>query len=135
MSELPITIREMREGDRNLVFSSWLKSNATSATARVAGHTAYYSGQHALIERLMQAGTVRVVCSQASPDTIVGWASMEPGVVHYVWVREEFRRAGVAKMLLSACGPRVEYTHRTDLCRELPIPEGWWFNLYRLMVK
>lgn len=125
--------------ERNLVRSSWLKSHGKSAFARLAGRRAYYSGEHELIDWLLDRTEVRVACSPRDRATIIGWACMEPArnVVHYVWVQEDFRREGVARALLESEGfagrDHAEYTHRTDALQGLPLPPGWWFNIFNLM--
>lgn len=136
--DLPILIRKFGDGpfDRNYIRSSWLTSHASSALARTLGRRAYFTGHHALIDDLLERTTVRIACSVTHHATIVGWACVEEtaaGVVavHYVYVGEDFRRRGVARRLLDGVGDRVPYTHRTDVCKVLPIPEGWWFNAYR----
>jgi len=130
---LPILVRPIDWDDPmevNLVRSSWLRSNASSGLARSLGRKAYYSGHHDLIDRLMHRAEMRVACSVTRHDTIVGWACVEPAVVHYVFVREEFRCNGVARRLLAELPERVTYTHRTDVCRALPIPAAWFYNAY-----
>lgn len=122
--------------ERNLVRSSWLRSYAASAFARIAGKRAYFSGQHDLVDDLLDRTRVAVACSPRDPTTIIGWACVEPpNVVHYVWVQEDFRRNGVARALLRSEGmaERIEYTHRTDLLKTFQLPEGWFFNIYNLM--
>lgn len=132
---LPILVRPSEHGDENYIRSSWLRSNESSPVARTFGRKAYYSGHHQLVCRLLARHPVRVACSVDAPDTIVGWACVEPpSVVHYVFVREEFRRYGVARRLLADLPERVTYTHRTDVCKALPIPAAWFFNMYRAFI-
>lgn len=137
MSDLPILIRPGDSGDTNYVRSSWLRSHADSALARCLGRSAYMTGHHDVIDALLERATLRVACSVTHRATIVGWACVEPAdVVHYVFVREEFRRYGVARRLLAdVTGERVTYSHRTDVCKQLPIPEGWHYDFYRALKK
>ena len=116
----------------NYVRKTWLKSNQASGLARLAGRTVYWSEHHDLVERLLKACETRVACAEESPTTILGFAVLAPpGVVHYVFVGEDWRRRGLARELVAGLGERVAYTHRTDLCSQLPIPESWRYNLYK----
>lgn len=136
-------------GEKNMIRKSWLRSGSSSAMARVAGEKAYYSGQHDLIDQLLDRCETRVACSETSKETILGWTCAEcvlgieevtgVRVLHYAFVVEDFRRHGIAKALLeSFAGPvpeRVQYTHRTDVLKQFKLPGGWFFNPYKLMVK
>lgn len=119
--------------ERNCVRKSWIRSHAASGMARLAGQRAYYSGQHELVDWLLDHAETRVACSPRDPTTIIGWACVAGDVVHYVWVQEDFRRHGVARALLHGLAEHVQYTHRTDMLREVKLPDGWWFNPYGLV--
>src|SRR5678815_1999534 len=91
---LPILLRDVEPGDVNYVRATWLRSGADSDFARVLG-AAYWDrhvGHHAVIDALIRRARVVVACSVTHHATIVGWACIEPGIVHYVHVREEFRK-------------------------------------------
>lgn len=129
-AESRVALRPMAPADRNFVRKSWLRSYAASAQARIAGR-AYWTGHHDLIERLLERASVRVACSSTHAGTIVGFACVGwPSTLHYVYVREEFRRYGVARRLLADLPAGVTYSHRSDMVSALPVPDGWFFSPY-----
>jgi GNAT superfamily N-acetyltransferase len=70
-----------------------------------------------------EASRVTIAVSATDPDQIFGYIVSEPGVVHYLFVKETFRRMGIGKALLtSALDDDCEfiYTFRTPVCRQLP---------------
>jgi GNAT superfamily N-acetyltransferase len=145
---LPIAIRDLRPGEVNFARKAWLRSSCArsddaddrrkgdSALARALGRATYCEGHHAIVSRLLSTTTVRLAVSADNDNVFVGFACVEPPhVVHYVYVIEECRRFGVARRLLEGVTERATYTHRTDICRQLPIPEGWRFNFYRAVTR
>ena len=105
----------MEPADLAFVYSSWLKSLRPHSSVY---KYLFFKGQHALITRILQAPkTVVTVCTLPdTPDVILGWVCCQPGVVHYVYVKADFRQMGLASTLLhAALTPIVDlvYTHYT----------------------
>lgn len=98
-----LTIRPAIDSDVALIHSSWLRSywNA-SASASGVRFDLYQAGQRARIARLLSF--VEIACSPEAPDTIMGWRCADytgdRSALHYVYVRQIYRRQGVAKYLL-----------------------------------
>ncbi len=115
MSSLPATSQwfEIRLGcveDDNFVFSSWIKSYRSSCLLVADEH--YSAGQTALVEHLVKTarGHVYVAVPFDSPNTILGWVCRRGPVVHYIYVKEAFRRLGVGTAL---AGDFEHCTHLT----------------------
>lgn len=130
--ETSISLRPAEESDLQYVVKSWLRSYwHDSDYARAQGRV-YHVEHRRLVLRLIQQGAVTVAAWSGDPDTIIGFACTRAGVVHYVYVREEFRRMGIAHLLVGPMASHpVEYTHRTSILRKLPLPAAWSFNMYR----
>jgi GNAT superfamily N-acetyltransferase len=86
---------------------------------------AYKAGQGAVADALM--GTVLI--AEAEAGAIAGWAAADAGCLHYVYVRQNLRRFGVARRLLEVIGPVSEYSHWTPMAQRLVA--GARFNPYR----
>jgi len=121
--ELPIRIREFNEPDKNFVLNSWLKSYRDSPWAFHLDNDTYFYGHQLLIGKLAETSKLYVACSVDDPNEIWGWLCAEKGppgtvVIHYVNVKQRFRKFGVAKALLQAAGWRpgvkVWATHWTE---------------------
>lgn len=123
-----VDIRGKIAEDIPYLTSTWLRSNRDSAAARFLGNDVYYGNHHGIIERLWAdpGVTWMVLCYARNPNFILGWMCAEATdrgpVVHYVYVRPEFRRWGFARRLVEAFlqgldlkgeGTRIWYTSST----------------------
>lgn len=100
---LPVSIRDMVSGDVPLIYDSWIHSCLPSQR-RDWGNNAFKLRRR--IDALIRRGSeVKVAIFPEDGDVILGWACAEPpSVLHYVYVKEVYRRQGVAATLLAACG-------------------------------
>lgn len=105
----PIVLREALPGDMALVLDSWQKSLA-AAIAR-GRHTHRFErlllrrGALDLAQELVRRPGVRVTVAayDADPSLLVGWACTEEDMLHWVYVRKDYRRAGVCTWLVRGC--------------------------------
>lgn len=123
--------RDLRE--LNLVRSSWTKSMTRTRPVRVAGgeedggrritavrmdRRVFFEGHARQVDAVIARAGVLLAVPMATATTIAGWVCAEPGVVHYVYTVETFRRLGVARALLEAIGaePRAfsQWSHACD---------------------
>lgn len=126
-----ISFRPAESRDMPFVMSSWLKSFKTSNAAGLLPFNLYYDAYRLAIQQLLDRGSVVYVAYVPGEDEaksdIYGWACVERGfdkpLVHYVYVKQPYRRLGVAKALLRAAGVHVSqpffYTYRTPIVAEL----------------
>jgi hypothetical protein len=108
-------VRDMVDTDVSFVYSSWLKS--LRPHSKVLKYL-FFLGQHRLIESLLARPgvSVGVICLDESPEVILGWICHEFGIVHYLYVKSEFRRLGLANKMLQdrkLTDDGVAYTHHT----------------------
>jgi len=117
-------LREGRAEDLPLVLDSWVKSYAGSKFAesiRAAG-VSYERFQDLVAKNILGRSSTQLrvaVWDQDGDDTdapIVGWSATEGSVVHYVWVRPQWRGDGLSKTLLG----EQTYTAATHKTRALP---------------
>jgi GNAT superfamily N-acetyltransferase len=117
MPRPPVEIRPATEEERRLVRASWFSSYRTGGFAPQVGFDLYKAGQGALIERLVRASSVFVAAAEAVPDEVCGWIVASDKAVHYCYVKQAYRRVGVATLLLEGEAPR--YSHETRAGRLL----------------
>lgn len=126
----PVVLRPMVPGDRNCVLDSWLRSHHRRWFGSHLSDRAYSRGQRNLVEALLARCAVLVAAFDEDPDTILGWSCTSTCVVHYVWVRHEFRRRGIASQLLAPyLHERAFYTH-PPTSGDVPVPPTWYYNPY-----
>lgn len=146
------SIRAATPSDRPLIFATWLRAyRHGSHFPRRIPDSIFFAEHHAVAEELLERSIVRVATPVDEPEVILGWAVLEtlepeptdptsPVAVHFVYVKPPFRRAGIARALLSPTVPEVErlggrvlYTHETfplKLERLAAHVERWAFNPY-----
>lgn len=135
LSRMGIRFAEIQ--DLPLVFSSWLKSYRKHAATQGLSNDVYFSGQRELIARLLQRATVRLLVSVEDPSHIYGWACTELSgglpVLHYVYVKQTYRRLGFARLLLGdLLTTPVAYSHLGEFTGKLA--SGSHFNPYKAIV-
>lgn len=114
-----VDIRPARAGDERLILSSWLESfRDCSRTANLVPKPFYFPLQREVSTALLRRGEVLVACNPMDADQIFGWAVVEriarKPVLHYVYVKQLFRRMGIASALLNAADcVGGFYTHHT----------------------
>lgn len=107
--------------DVNFIFATWLKSyKHSSAFASRIPDKLFFKGHHAVLERLLPRCEVLITTLAGEPNTIIGYAVLEPSVIHFVYVKKPFRQMGVASGLLAHIDPNAcIYTHETQMWRHL----------------
>lgn len=138
-------VRPATDDDLNYVRKTWLWAHAQGAgdfVDAVGGGETYFREHARLRDVALVRGAVVIACRPSVPTGICGFAvtgrstramGRELQLVHFVYVKDRWRRLGVARLLLQPLiGPLsvAEYTHRTELVSALPVPQGWSFNPY-----
>jgi GNAT superfamily N-acetyltransferase len=109
----PFVVREARQSDLAFVTSSWKESFLARARALITRE----------ILRAIDRGRVLVACDKLDEDALVGFAAFGDDELHYVYVKEAFRKEGAARDLLE--GQRAgAYTFRTDIGESRLKPEA-----------
>ncbi len=146
MTEPLVAFRAPTPACMPFVFDSWIKSYWKSGpSCSLVPFHVFHHEVHALLEALLPKCEVLLAVNPDDEAQILGWVCREGnGVVHYCYVKEPFRRFRIASMLLQHTFERawehvdfvakdavLTYSHRTDVCSRLPIPEGWVYNPFK----
>jgi GNAT superfamily N-acetyltransferase len=110
---MSFVVREARPSDIAFVTGAWKESYLARAKAIITKE----------ILRAVHRGHVRVACDHLDDDALVGFAAFGDDELHYAYVKEAFRKEGVARDLLS--GQKASaYTFRTDIGETRLKPEA-----------
>ena len=118
MSGLPVIVRGLRESDHNFVIDSWVNTVRFSAPALdwVPG------GIIARVYRQMARSIIKarpelfhLVVSEDDEDQIFGWSCADKSATHFVYVKEKFRRLGLAGRLYDS----RSVSHWTAICEKI----------------
>ena len=117
-STLPFVpqVRRLAPEDLGFVFSTWLKHlKQHSHLTRNISNTVFFPHYHKTIEKLLARSIVVVAHQPDEPNTILGYAVLEPPTIHWVYVKGPWRRFGIAKLMLSGIDlPNCSFTHWTN---------------------
>lgn len=140
MSNQPkVFLRPANEEDISFIFNSWLRSFRTSFFARSVVNSIYFTEQHKVIENCLKTSECIVACNPDYPSQVYGWICAEKidGIfcLHYLYVKHDFRKLGIARILFNAFehgeGAGI-FTHYTKSCERLSIKLNLIYHPYIL---
>jgi GNAT superfamily N-acetyltransferase len=108
---LPIAVRLIDpETDLPFVVRSWAESSHNGPVGRLHRKGVWHRQQAELATRLVATQLCLVAHHEDDREQLYGWLCFAEGssdaVVHYVYVKRQFRRFGIARQLLRAAGWR-----------------------------
>lgn len=124
-----IAVRPYRhDTDQAFIYSTWLRNyKHSSYFAKRIKPAIFFAGHHKLVDHILSKPTTTTLIAHPrnDEDTILGYMvceALSTPVVHFVFVKEAFRKMGVARALLKASGMSVErlaFSHWTYPVDEL----------------
>lgn len=115
-----VILRPYCPADRELIEDSWLKSYYSHASCWMGWVSveSFCTLYMPIIRALLDRSRVRVACLRDSEPDVVGWAVLSDKLLHYVWVRDGWRRDGLGTWLVADLAPdAMRYTHETEAGR------------------
>lgn len=126
----------MGEGDLNYVLSAWLRSYKDHGDLpRRILDDVYYESYEPIVKAIIKRSAVTILCLEDDWDVIVGFACVEGDhTVHYVQVKEAWRRMGLARALISGLNIRSQpcFTHWTRPVDSLYRKLDWIYNPFKI---
>ena len=137
MSDLPITVREYRDTDKPFILDSWVNTICYGSPANFWVPTNIRKSIYRNItEKLLNASPelFKVLVREDDLDQIFAWVCREANVIHFVYVKEEFRRERLATLLVpELIEGKVAFSHWTLVCERLSNAE-YIPSLFRRLV-
>jgi GNAT superfamily N-acetyltransferase len=114
--ECPIALRDGSRDDWAFVYATWLRQmKRCSRFTKCIPNDVFFPAHHRSIERvLMRGATLSIAADPESDVTIWGYIVSEADVVHFLYVKGEFRERGIARRLLSKAGRKLQFSQWTD---------------------
>lgn len=91
-------------GDVGFVMQTWLRSAQKDFPLCLVPRDLFYASHGKLVEGAVGRSVVLVAASPEDADLIMGWACVEQGVLHFVYVKGSLRGFGLGRALLDAGG-------------------------------
>ena len=122
---LSVKKRPAIQGDLPFILATWLRS-------LFYGHRFYgsikkdvfFRQYERLLKRVIPLCTVEVACLSDDENVILGYVVYRGSTLHWVYVKQSWRRMGIASRLLPEVITKI--THKTRMIEKL-IPEEWDF--------
>lgn len=111
-----VSIRNVALTDHSFIFATWLRGlRYGNRFFNEVDSEVFYKTYHKAIETILTLPTVtvKVACLKDEPDCILGYAVYAGSKLHWVHVKKEWRRIGVANSLLPPVFDTV--THWTSI--------------------
>jgi len=105
--KLPVRIREAIQPDIPFIYNSWLHQHSHSAYAAGVPKPVFFSNHRRIIDKLIQSTDIYVACDASDLSIMYGFIcgeDQEWTLVHYAYVKKQFRGFGVGRMLLEELG-------------------------------
>jgi len=107
--------------DKDFVMATWMRSYRNSGYARSIPSDLYWIGQRKRIEKILgrEDTQIWIATDENERAVIYGYAVWGSGVIHYLYVKQQFRRCGIGKALLyPLIGQPILYTHKGNVIVE-----------------
>lgn len=109
-------IRPAQENDISFIYATWLKSYHYDSWTKSIAKSVYFDNYKLVLDRLLEDSKVLIACTKEDENVILGYCVSEPGIIHYVFVKEAFRMFGIATDLVghSIDEQQIIISHRTQ---------------------
>ncbi len=126
-----VTIRDYEPGDKNFIYSTWLKGLYYGYQWYSEIHKqVFMENYHRIIDFVLQkpTTTIKVACLKDTPSVILGYSVVtgNPSAVAWVFVKRKWRNIKLARDLVPP-GITVA-TNITKVGRSIMMAKGWQFN-------
>lgn len=132
VEEFRYRVRPMGRGEEGFIFGPWIRSYLSSSSSRRLDSDDYYKGQLSCIEGILRRGGVVRVAEHETYGTLLGFGVAEVHeerpCLHYIYVKGDYRRRGIARDIEAALLKHVR-TERGITVRVSHKREGWLADL------
>lgn len=103
---IPVKLRQANENDKNFIFSKWLKNyKFSSRFAKRIKNDVFYKWHQLILENILRRPNTHVIIAHPTDEPDVNLAFIcyevvdDTKVIHYVFVKPEFRNFGLGRTL------------------------------------
>lgn len=144
---IPILIRPARLGDTPFILASWLNHYKNhSYFAKRIPREVFYSSHEKVVKRIMDKSEATILLAvdpakDDGPEVLLGFMAYEARdferpIVHFIYVKQDFRRMGIAASLVIRSDidiTKAVFTHWTyDVDMIIRDHDGMTYNPYKI---
>lgn len=101
MSKQHWVIRKAIPKDIPFIYETWLKSyRLDSSLGRLTRSSIFFENYRTVVDKILQDSNTDIACLREDEDIILGYLVSEDKILHYSFVKEAFRKIGIAKSLV-----------------------------------
>ncbi len=127
LAEAKILVRDIEPADLDFIQASWKNSLCYTKPYRYIPKSIFYNFYSSVISRIIGRPGIEIKSAvlETEPNIVLGFVVYEPGIIHWIYVKEDWRRLGIAKRLM----PKgIKYSsHITELGWQI-MPESIDYN-------
>lgn len=97
MAEL--VIRKAVDSDTTFIMDSWMRSYRKSPDCNLPDDL-FFPAYRSIATLLLKTCNVDVLVTPDNQDAILGYCVWQPGVVHWVYIKRDYRENGLALLLV-----------------------------------
>lgn len=119
---MPIEIRLYEQSDYNFIKNSYMKSFRNSNLTRYVNPELYNEHQSRLFDSIVRTANILIACNSSDSYQILGYCIYDNSkkVLHYVYVKNPFRKNYIAKRLIErCCSENWEISHLTPFMKSM----------------
>ena len=136
MKNPPSGLRDVEARDIDFIVSSWTKSYRQSFFATKMSNEVYFTEHKKVIAARFADSRAVIACTGDDIDQILGYIVFQGHVLHYLYVKQPFRRLGIGSALIQdAMGAQtvpIVITHITQgFCKTYKGP--FTYNPYLIL--
>lgn len=98
-----VGFREYMPSDKAFILATWLRAlRFGNSWYNLIDAKVYYAVYHAVLENLLAKSTttIRVACLKDDPEVILGFSVYESPRLHWVYIKQAWRKLGIARALV-----------------------------------
>lgn len=134
MSDVEFVVRGPEPDDLNFILATWIRGLyfGTRFLEEHTYKTTFLKSFEVLVKDILVRENIdiRVCALKEDEDVILGYSVLEGSALHWVFVKESWRKIGIAKRLVPDSITR--FTNATDLGLRIK-PKKWKFDPFLLL--
>lgn len=128
-------LREPKKTDIPFIYQTWLNSFRYDSWSKATAKSVFFDHYKLVIDEILSNSKTLIACLPEDEDIILGYLVYESQIIHYIFVKNDFRKYGIAANLVNHSmdlEQPITITHRTKTALPILNNKNWIFNPFKL---